>query len=340
MLHLAKTINYEQMKKVILFIILIINLMFVELLAQNNEQNHFSIEWIKNFSRENEVKTNEGIFSHLLNLVVGVTEEKLIKPFNLIKFDKNSYFVLDQGRFLPILVTDNGFEIVQNDEFKIFPSLVGVCKFGDNKILFTDSKLAKIFVYDINEETLDTFQTSRELENTTGIFYDEINKLIYVTETSNHRIVVLNKDGKFLRTIGNRGNKDGEFNYPTFITVGVSGNLFVVDGLNFRVQIFDKNGNFIKQFGKAGDATGYFNRPKGITVNSYGHIFLVDALFHTVQVFDSDGNFLYNFGGMGQLDSRFWMPIGITIDNDNNIFIADSYNSRIQIFRLIDDKKK
>ncbi len=328
------------MCRIILYIVLLTNLLIVTLPAQDGDGNHFSIEWTKNFSNENEIKTNDGIFSQFLDIVVGATEEKLIKPFNLIKFDKDSYFVLDQGRFSPILVTNDGFEVIQNDEFAVFPSLVGVCKFKEESVLFTDSKLSKIFIYNFIDEELKEFPTSQKLENTTGIFYDAINKLIYVAETSNHRVLVLNENGELQRYIGKRGKENGEFNFPTFLTVDKNGALFVVDGLNFRVQIFDKNGNYLKSFGEAGDATGYFNRPKGITVDSYGHIFIVDALFHTVQIFDDNGKYLYNFGGMGQLNSRFWMPIGITIDDDNNIFVADSYNSRIQIFRLIDDKEK
>ncbi|MCF6270175.1 MAG: 6-bladed beta-propeller [Melioribacteraceae bacterium] len=326
------------MDRIILYIVLLTNLLFVTLPAQNNEGSQFSIEWTKNFTSENEIKTEEGVFSKLINLVAGATEEKLIKPFNLISLGIDTYFILDQGRFTPILVSNDGFEIIQNEEYKTFPSLVGVCKFKEGSLLFTDSKLSKIFIYNFIEEDLKVFSTSQKLENTTGIFYDAINRLIYVTETANHRILVFNEDGEFQRSIGKRGHRDGEFNFPTFLTVDKKGTLFVVDGLNFRVQVFDKDGSFIKSFGEAGDASGYFNRPKGITVDSYGHLFIVDALFHTVQVFNSDGNFLYNFGGMGQLNSRFWMPIGITIDEDNNIFIADSYNSRIQIFRLIDDK--
>ncbi|NOX64574.1 MAG: 6-bladed beta-propeller [Chlorobi bacterium] len=326
------------MKRIILLNIYLI-LSIITVSAQDKDGDHFSVEWIKNFSREKDVKTEEGIFSQFLNLVAGVTEEKLVKPFNLVKYDEDSYFVLDQGRFTPLLVTNDGFEVVQNDEYKVFPSLVGVCKFKKNKILFTDSKLSKIFVYDIEEEELNTFPLSQKLEKPTGIVYDKISGLIYISETANHRVVVFDDKGNFLRTIGERGEEEGNFNFPTFLTLDKNENLLVVDAMNFRIQVFNKDGNYLRSFGEAGDATGYFNRPKGIAVDSYNHIYLVDALFHTVQIFDSEGNFLYNFGGMGQLNSRFWLPTGIMIDKDNNIYIADSYNSRIQVFRLIDDKK-
>ena len=322
------------MKRIALLIICLI-LSFITLTAQSN----FSVEWIENFSDEKDIKTEEGLFSQFLNLVTGVTDEKLVKPFNLIKISEDSYFILDQGRLTPLLINQEGFEVIQSDEYKVFPSLVGVCQFKDKKILFTDSKLSKIFIYDIAEEKLDTFAISQKLQKPTGIIYDKIRKLIFVSETENHRIAVIDEEGKLLRFIGERGEEEGKFNFPTFLTLDQNHNLYVVDAMNFRIQVFDDEDKYIRSFGQAGDATGYFNRPKGITVDSYGHIFIVDALFHAVQIFDAEGNFLYNFGGLGQLNSRFWLPSGITIDTDNNIYVADSYNSRIQVFKLIVDEK-
>ncbi|MEN8194092.1 MAG: hypothetical protein ABFS12_14805 [Bacteroidota bacterium] len=306
--------------------------------AQDLKESYFSVEWISDFSHEKDIKTEDGIFSNLIDIVLGETEKKLIKPFNLVRIDQNSYLILDQGLMTPLLVSSDGFETIENNQYQIFPSLVGVCRFKEDKILFTDSKLSKIFIYDINEDELNTFPTSTKISKPTGIAYDDIHKNIYISETDKHRIIVLSENGQLIDTIGKRGEAEGEFNFPSFLTVDGNGSLYVVDALNFRIQIFNGKGEFIKSFGEAGDATGYFNRPKGIKVNSYGHIFLVDALFHSVQVFNTDGKFLYNFGGLGSLNSRFWLPIGIDIDDQNNIFVADSYNSRIQIFRLIDDK--
>lgn len=322
-------------------VILMLSSIFIytSIVAQNNKESHFSIEWIGNFRGEEDVKAKPGVFSQLLGLVTGATEEKLLKPFNLVKYADDSYFILDQGRFHPLIVNPNGFKVVMNDNYKIFPSLVGVCNFKNGKVLFTDSKLNKIFSYDFNEDEVSPFTVSLKLERPTGLAFDNIREKLYVAETSKHRIAEFDDKGRLLKFIGKRGTGEGEFNFPTFISVDKKGNLYVVDALNFRVQIFNNEGKYINSFGEAGDATGYFNRPKGISVDSFGHIYLVDALFHTVQVFNSDGKFLYNFGGMGQMNSRFWLPAGIYIDDDNNIFIADSYNSRIQIFRLVDGKE-
>lgn len=322
------------MKSLFLYICLIFPLS--QSIGQVDNASNFSVEWIKEISYEKDINTDDSMISNLLKMVTGDSELRLVKPFNLVQIDSTSYFILDQGLSAPLIASENGFEIIGTEEYNSFPSLVGVCKFKQSKILFTDSKLSKIFIYDRLKEEVNIFNTTVKLDKPTGLAYNPIQNRIYLTETNKHRISVLSDGGELINTIGSRGDEEGQFNYPSFLTLDSSGKLYVVDALNFRVQIFDDQGNFLKTFGEAGDATGYFNRPKGIKIDSYGHIFLVDAMFHTIQVFNMDGNFLYNFGGLGSQTSRFWLPIGIDIDEKNNIFIADSYNARIQIFRLID----
>ncbi len=324
--------NYKSYLLIILF------LFSSNYFSQEKKSTHFSIEWMGEIKSEKNVKEEGGWFSKLIDFFSGENEKKLLKPFNLIKTDEDSYVVLDQGLLHPIYISNDGFRIIENDKFPVFPSLVGISKYKENKILFTDSKLCKVFLYDYNEDQLDTFELSNKLEQPTGIIYDKINNFIYIADTRLHKIFVYNEKGILLRTIGKRGTEKENFNYPTFLALDKKSNLYVVDALNFKVKIFNDSGVLLNSFGQAGDATGFFNRPKGIAIDSFGHIFVVDALFHIVQVFDMEGNYLYNFGGLGQQKSRFWLPVGIFIDSNDNIFIADTYNARIQKYRLIDGK--
>jgi DNA-binding beta-propeller fold protein YncE len=215
-----------------------------------------------------------------------------------------------------------------------FPSLVAICKFNNDKMLFTDSKNNSIYCFD-KENKVYLLNDSLRLNKPTGIGFVKSTKEIWVSETGNHSIVILDAQGKFLRRIGQRGTEANEFNFPTSIWVDKNEHIYIVDAMNYRIQIFDKDGNFLSNFGEQGDATGYFARPKGIATDSFGNIYVVDALFHNVQIFASDGRYLYNFGGQGTKDGDFWLPSGIYIDDEDKIYVADSYNSRIQIFKLI-----
>ncbi|MFC2116805.1 6-bladed beta-propeller, partial [Bacteroidota bacterium] len=222
----------------------------------------------------------------------------------------------------------------RNKNIESMPSIVGSCFMSDNKILFTDSKLNKIFQFVPGTRNLQKLNDSLRLEQPTGIAYSIPNNEIWVVETKAHRIAILNEKGELIRTIGGRGNAPGKFNFPTYLWIDKTGMVYVVDAMNFRIQIFDRAGEYISSFGEIGDASGYFSRPKGIASDSYGNIYVADALFHVVQVFDRMGKLLYFLGSQGQEKEQFWLPTGIYIDDRNFIYIADSYNSRVQIFQL------
>ncbi len=301
---------------------------------------HYKVQWIDQFpNNSSDKKVNKTKW--LTKFLFGKkADPDLIKPNAILKIDTDSYMVLDQG--------NNTIFQIKNKEKKLpktikknklgFTSLVDMCAFTNHEILFTDSRLNKIFRYSEDNKSLLSFETNHKFNRPTGIAYSNVTREIWVVETGNHKISVLNENGDLIKTIGKRGSNPGEFNFPTSIWIDKSGKVYIVDTMNFRIQIFDKSGGLIKVFGEPGNATGYFSRSKGIATDSLGNIYIVDALFHTVQIFDATGKFLYQFGEQGRDKGQFWMPSGIFIDNDDKIYIADSYNARVQIFKLVREK--
>lgn len=258
------------------------------------------------------------------------------KPVNVIGFDPINCIVFEQGNGTIFIVENDKIEIPKllrkNETY--FPSLVGACILPDKSILFTDSKLNKIFSLSEDKKQLTELSKNLELAQPTGIAYSTQKNQIWVVETSKHQISILNRSGQRIKTFGRRGSGESEFNFPTSLWIDKNGLAYVVDALNYRIQIFDAEGNFKTMFGENGNGTGFLARPKGIATDSFGHIYLVDALFHGVQIFDAKGNYLYQFGTQGRNAVEFWMPSGIYIDDNDYIYIADSYNKRIQIFKL------
>jgi DNA-binding beta-propeller fold protein YncE len=303
------------------------------------------IRFVKQYPVSRAELKKPAITRRITDLIIGAKGSvTLSKPIAIEATNPNNFVVLDQGIEGPFLVKENAGEFpravrkYQNANPKnLFSSLVGMCLMPDNEILFSDSRLNKIFSFISEEKEIKEFKTSQDLQQPTGIAWSNINKELWVVETSAHRISIFNEKGELKKTIGKRGNGPGEFNYPTSIWIDKSGDVYIIDAMNFRVQIFNKDGAFESMFGKEGDATGYFARPKGIATDSYGNIYVSDALFHVIQIFDRKGQYLYNFGSQGREKEQFWMPSGMFIDDNNYIYVADSYNSRIQIFQLINN---
>jgi len=307
-----------------------------------NSQNYQAsntrlVQWVSQYPVDGIQKTRSSFLDQVAQFVFGKRNiPKITKPNAILASNPLSFLVMDQGSATLFKVQNNEKRIpkaLKKEKFN-FPSLVCLCSFSNNEILFTDSRLGKIYVLNEEQKKLKVLNDELVLRQPTGIAYAAISKEIWVVETGAHRISILNEQGERIRTIGKRGARPGEFNYPTDIWIDKDGKAYVIDAMNFRIQIFDIEGQLISMFGEAGDATGYFARPKGIATDSFGNIYISDALFHTVQIFDFSGNYLYNFGEQGREKGQFWMPSGIFIDDNNFIYVADSYNSRVQLFQL------
>lgn len=124
----------------------------------------------------------------------------------------------------------------------------------------------------------------------------DANGLIYVADTWNHRIVVLDPQGTVVRELGEKG--------------------------------------VITDTGDSPDPsveTGRFFGPRGVAVAN-GEIYVVDTGNERVQVFAQDGTFLRAFGGAGSESGKLTEPTGIAIGPDGNVYVADSGNGRISVF--------
>jgi hypothetical protein len=76
---------------------------------------------------------------------------------------------------------------------------------------------------------------------------------IYVVDERNFRIQKFDKSGKYLQTIGRKGQGPGEFELPTGITVDNNlGNILVTDHRVAQIEIFNNEGEYIKSFKVAG----------------------------------------------------------------------------------------
>jgi DNA-binding beta-propeller fold protein YncE len=72
---------------------------------------------------------------------------------------------------------------------------------------------------------------------------------LYVSDGyGNNRVVVFDKNGKFLRAWGKLGTGPGEFSQPHSIALDSKGRVYVADRNNARIQIFDSKGKFLTEW--------------------------------------------------------------------------------------------
>ncbi|MBI5710054.1 MAG: hypothetical protein HZC42_07090 [Candidatus Eisenbacteria bacterium] len=172
-----------------------------------------------------------------------------------------------------------------------------------------------------------------------GCAVDRTRGLLYVADAPHggapHRVAVFGLDGRFVRWIGGRGTRPGEFNYPTYLAVGPDGELHVVDTLNWRVQVFGVDGRFQRAFGRHGDARGDLDRPKGIALDGFGNAYVADGSWDRVLIFDRAGRPLLDFAGRGTWPGGLQEPTAVAIAADHRIYVADTNGHRVNVYRLV-----
>lgn len=212
--------------------------------------------------------------------------------------------------------------------------------FDDNLNLYvSDSAAAKVFVFDSGGALLTSLPKAGadRLKRPTGLAYNSRDKLLYVADTLDSRILAFSAEGDVVFSFGQRGERNGSFNFPTHVFWSPSGTIYVTDAMNFRIQMFDARGGFIRSFGQHGDGSGNFAMPKGIAADKDGVIYVVDSLFDNVQLFDRNGEFLLTVGKRGSDFGEFWLPSGIFLDENSILYVCDTYNGRIHLFRITEN---
>ena len=99
---------------------------------------------------------------------------------------------------------------------------------------------------------------------------------IFITEghsggtPGNDRISKFSKDGKFIKSWGNRGSEPGELKSPHTIALDSRGRVIVGDRDNNRIQIFDQEGRYLTTWWQ-------FGRPSGIFISKDDTIYVADS---------------------------------------------------------------
>ncbi len=279
-------------------------------------------------------------FRRLIEVFTGSGDEHFIRPTGVAEHQGVLYVADPGARALWIL------DAAKNQTIKLvrvgqaaLESPVAVAVRPDGAVFVADSRLKAVFLLNRAGELIGVAAPAG-LERPAGLAYDPASQRLYVADSASQRIVVFGPNLASIRSWGQAGGGDGDFNYPTHLALDPAGTLLVSDALNFRVQAFDADGRFLWKFGHHGDGSGDLAAPKGVAADRDGHVFVVDALFSAVQIFERDGRLLLGFGERGALPGQFWLPGGIFINPRNEIFIADAHNRRVQHFLVNADPSR
>jgi hypothetical protein len=156
---------------------------------------------------------------------------------------------------------------------------------------------------------------------------------IYVADGygPNNRIAKFNKDGDYLKTWGQTGSAQGQFNGIRGLASDAAGNLYAADAGNHRIQVFDADGTFKSQVTDIGT-------PQAICVSGGATQYLYSSNSNDPESMDHgeiyklrlNGQVVGKFGRAGKLPREFGIVNAIDCRTENDLWLGEIWNWRAQ----------
>jgi len=162
---------------------------------------------------------------------------------------------------------------------------------------------------------------------------------VYIADGyGNHRIVVFDSEGNYLRQWGSAGTGDEQFSergggHPHCVVLGNDGLVYACDRSGNRVQVFDREGNLRRII--AIDPPEYMMatlRATDIELSrdeQQRFLFVVDLGSNRIWILEREsGDIVGSFGGSGHMAGEFTFPHTIVTDSQGNVYAAETVGGR------------
>ncbi|CAF1271665.1 unnamed protein product [Adineta ricciae] len=183
-----------------------------------------------------------------------------------------------------------------------------------------------------------------QLNSPYGIFVETNTSIVWIADTSNHRIVRWTPSATTGMVVcGSSGSTADKFRYPygIFVDTSDSNTFYVADTNNHRIQKWlwgASNGTTVAgQTSVCGSDVSLLCYPVAVVKDQNGYVFIVDNTNHRIMRWMIGASFGMMVAGdtaYGVLPSQLYYPYNVKLDPNGAIIVSDSSNNRIQKFSL------
>ena len=278
----------------------------------------------------------------------------------LLEFDSKGKFIREIGKNLYAWSFAHAVKIYKNDN-------IWAADKGSDQVIKFDKNGQVLMVFGRKQEASDEDTEPLKHPNpplpavdgrfrqVTDMTWDSEGNTFISDGYINSRVAKVDKNGNWITSWGDRGDKPGEFNTPHSIAADASGNIYVADRFNRRIQVFDNNGTYLRSLvidvpfdHNTKPAIG--NKPdpdakKGtfspgspwaicITPPPNQVIYSSDAYPGRIYKLSLDGRVLGVLGESGKQLKQFGWIHEIACPSENKIYVAELLNWRVQELNL------
>jgi streptogramin lyase len=166
----------------------------------------------------------------------------------------------------------------------------------------------------------------------------------------NSRVAKFDKNGDWVKSWGEPGNKPGQFDTPHSIAADAKGNIYVADRGNFRIQVFDPDGKLLREIKLdvpvPADARPWMGPVPTTETQGSQHagapwavcitpgpnqvLYAADAFPGRLYKLSLDGKLLGVLGRAGKQPKQFGWIHEIACPSENELYVAEIVNWRVQ----------
>ena len=264
-----------------------------------------------------------------------VKETLLHAPYGLVTKKNGDVIVCEYGaHHLAILnkstvATTTIGMIHREDGDDRFNCPTGVCLSSDGYIFVTDQH--RVLKMTMNGQLIKSLGSLHEGDGPLQFRYPRdivvhpTSGQVYVADTDNGRIQVLNNDLTFSHTFGN----DGALIAPFSLAFDSELNLYIADCGGHC--IFKVTGDHVTQISSYGKEPGKLDRPSCLVIDTDNLIFVTEEGNDRVSIFNTNGGFKHCFGKKGSGKVEFNQPMAIAVDSAGCLYVSDFYNNRLLV---------
>ena len=179
-----------------------------------------------------------------------------------------------------------------------------------------------------------------------SIYTDPANGEVFISDGEgrnvNHRIAVMDRDGKFVR------QWIPDMQSVHCMAVAHDGQVYVCDREAAKIEVYDKTGKSLKTFPMPWTPTtmpadGQIKQSGGSVVAidfspdaAQTYMFIINQNNGVIDIVEREtGKKLSSFGRVGRFPGNFDQPHGIAVDSKGNIYISDNRGKKVTRFKPV-----
>jgi hypothetical protein len=252
----------------------------------------------------------------------------------LFEFDARGNYLRELGEGLYGLVFAHAVRVDPDDN-------IWVVDEGSNMVIKFNPAGRVVMVLGHRPEAVEGVPPAKNpdpylFDRPTDVAWDKAGNIFVADGYGNSRVVKYDKDGRFLKTIGTKGNVPGQLNLPHTIASDAQGNIYVGDRSNSRIQVFDNSLEFKAVYDHVGAPWAVCISPGphqylfSSNSNPDNNNSLIAAQSGEIYKMELDGTVIGKFGHAGKQLGEFSTVHEIDCRNPNELLVSEIIAWRVQ----------